>query len=65
MTPFCGKWDPRYPASGKEKRTAMGVVGENWTISMREFDDESGLGYSSNRFRIAVDDEPAAPPDKR
>ena len=35
----------------------MGVVGENWTISMREFDDETGLGYSSNRFRIAVDDE--------
>lgn len=53
--------DPRYPASGKENRTAMGVVGENWTISMREFDDETGLGYSSNRFRIAVDDEGAAP----
>jgi formylglycine-generating enzyme required for sulfatase activity len=51
--------DPRYPASGKENRTAMGVVGENWSISMREFDDETGLGYSSNRFRIAVDDEPA------
>ncbi len=49
--------DPRYPAAGKENRTAMGVVGENWTISMREFDDETGLGYSSNRFRIAVDDE--------
>lgn len=48
--------DPRYPAKGKENRTAMGVVGENWTISMREFDDETGLGYSSNRFRIAVDD---------
>jgi formylglycine-generating enzyme required for sulfatase activity len=48
--------DPRYPASGKENRTAMGVVGENWTISMREFDDETGLGYSSNRFRIAVDE---------
>jgi formylglycine-generating enzyme required for sulfatase activity len=48
--------DPRYPAAGKEDRTAMGVVGENWTISMREFDDESGLGYSSNRFRIAVDE---------
>jgi formylglycine-generating enzyme required for sulfatase activity len=52
--------DPRYPASGKENRTAMGVVGENWTISMREFDDETGLGYSSNRFRIAVDDEAGA-----
>jgi len=51
--------DPRYPASGKENRTAMGVVGENWSISMREFDDETGLGYSSNRFRIAVDEEPA------
>jgi len=51
--------DPRFPATGKENRTAMGVVGENWSISMREFDDESGLGYSSNRFRIAVDDEAA------
>lgn len=49
--------DPRYPASGKEHRTAMGVVGENWSISMREFDDETGLGYSSNRFRIAVEVE--------
>jgi formylglycine-generating enzyme required for sulfatase activity len=49
--------DPRYPAAGKENRTAMGVVGENWTISMREFDDETGLGYSSNRFRIAVDEK--------
>lgn len=48
--------DPRYPAAGKENRTAMGVVGENWSISMREFDDETGLGYSSNRFRIAVDE---------
>lgn len=48
--------DPRYPATGKEHRTAMGVVGENWSISMREFDDETGLGYSSNRFRIAVDE---------
>jgi formylglycine-generating enzyme required for sulfatase activity len=52
--------DPRYPASGKEHRTAMGVIGENWSISMREFDDETGLGYSSNRFRIAVDEEPAS-----
>jgi formylglycine-generating enzyme required for sulfatase activity len=51
--------DPRYPASGKEHRTAMGVVGENWSISMREFDDETGLGYSSNRFRVAVDVEPS------
>jgi len=49
--------DPRYPASGKENRTAMGVAGENWSISMREFDDETGLGYSSNKFRIAVDDD--------
>ncbi len=49
--------DPRYPATGKEHRTAMGVVGENWSISMREFDDETGLGYSSNRFRVAVDDD--------
>lgn len=49
--------DPRYPANGKEHRTAMGVVGENWSISMREFDDETGLGYSSNRFRIAVEEE--------
>ena len=54
--------DPRYPALGTEHRTAMGVVGENWSISMREFDDETGLGYSSNRFRIAVDDLP--PPQK-
>ena len=50
--------DPRYPATGKEHRTAMGVVGENWSISMQEFDDETGLGYSSNRFRIAVDEDP-------
>src|SRR5579872_1701598 len=41
--------DPRYPASGSENRTAMGVIGENWSVSMREFDDETGLGYSSNR----------------
>ena len=38
----------------------MGLVGENWSISVREFDHETGLGYSSNRFRIAVDDEPDA-----
>jgi formylglycine-generating enzyme required for sulfatase activity len=60
--------DPRYPAAGKENRTAMGVAGENWTISMREFDDETGLGYSSNKFRIAVDDDsgpaPSRPPKK-
>jgi hypothetical protein len=49
--------DPRYAAAGKENRTAMGVVGENWSISMREFDDETGLGYSSNRFRIAVEED--------
>jgi formylglycine-generating enzyme required for sulfatase activity len=56
--------DPRYPASGRENRTAMGVAGENWTISMREFDDETGLGYSSNRFRIAVDDDSGTAPGK-
>jgi formylglycine-generating enzyme required for sulfatase activity len=56
--------DPRYPASGRENRTAMGVAGENWTISMREFDDETGLGYSSNRFRIAVDDDSGTSPGK-
>ena len=51
--------DPRYPAAGKAKRTAMGVARENWTISMREFEDETGLGYTFNKFRIAVDVEPA------
>lgn len=27
------------------------------TLRMREFDDETGLGYPSNRFRVAVDND--------
>jgi len=47
--------DPRYPASGRGNRAAMGVVKENWSVSIREFEDEKGLGYTSNKFRILVE----------
>lgn len=50
--------DPVYPpSSNREHRCGMGFPSEGagWTISMREFDDESGLGYSSNKFRIVVE----------
>jgi hypothetical protein len=41
---------------GEGETHGDGGGGENGTISMREFDDETGLGYTSNRFRIAVDE---------
>jgi formylglycine-generating enzyme required for sulfatase activity len=52
--------DPVYPAaSNHENRCTMGYPKEDsgWTISMREFNDETGLGYSSNKFRIVVEVE--------
>jgi formylglycine-generating enzyme required for sulfatase activity len=49
--------DPRYPArSDHSNRAGMGVVKENWSIAMREFEDEKGLGYTSNKFRILVEE---------
>ena len=55
--------DPKYPAVGSGKRTAMGVAKENWSLSIREFDNEHGLGYTSNKIRLAVDaDEGTAAP---
>ena len=57
--------DPHYPASGHQNRASMGIpqVGEGWTISMREFNDEHGLGYSSNKFRIVVETDSEHVPD--
>jgi formylglycine-generating enzyme required for sulfatase activity len=49
--------DPSYPATPKEHRTAMGIPQSNWTISMREFDDETGMGYTSNKFRVVVEED--------
>jgi formylglycine-generating enzyme required for sulfatase activity len=52
--------DPVYPAASNHgSRCTMGYPKEDsgWTISMREFNDETGLGYSSNKFRIVVEVE--------
>jgi formylglycine-generating enzyme required for sulfatase activity len=49
--------DPHYPAGHDHaNRAGMGVVRENWSIAMREFDDEKGLGYAANKFRILVEE---------
>ncbi|HUU42481.1 MAG TPA: hypothetical protein VMX57_01805, partial [Planctomycetota bacterium] len=48
--------DPSYPAATNGMRMLMGVIGENWTLSIREFQKYSG--YTSTKFRIAFDAEP-------
>jgi hypothetical protein len=35
----------------------MGTIGENWTLSLREF--QSYSGYTSCKFRIAMDADAA------
>lgn len=50
--------DPRYPAKAGGKHMLLGVIGDGWTISEREF--ESYSGYAPKKFRIAVDVEPNA-----
>lgn len=50
--------DPVYPPTAEhEHRCTMGYPKEDtgWSISMREFNDETGLGYSSNKFRVVVE----------
>jgi len=47
--------DPSYPARTDAMRMLMGVIGENWTLSIREFQKYSG--YTSTKFRIACDAE--------
>jgi hypothetical protein len=49
--------DPRYPVGGSKTRAAMGVVQERWSLSIREFEDETGLGYCFNKFRVLVEAE--------
>jgi hypothetical protein len=45
--------DPSYPVPKNGMRMLMGVIGENWTLSIREFQKWSG--YTSLKFRIALD----------
>ena len=49
--------DPSYPAAPNGKRMLMGTIGENWTLSLREF--QSYSGYTSCKFRIAMDADAA------
>ena len=50
--------DPSYPVGQKGMHVLLGVAGENWTITLREF--ESYSGYTSRKFRIAVEAADAA-----
>jgi hypothetical protein len=51
--------DPAYPAKPGGKHLLLGVIGDGWTISEREF--ESNSGYTSTKFRIAIDADAATP----
>jgi len=45
--------DPQYPVGRDGMHVLFGDCGENWTISEREFEQFSG--YTSHKFRIAVE----------
>ncbi len=45
--------DPHYPVGKDGMHMLLGVAGENWTISLREF--EAYSSYTGKKFRIAVD----------
>ena len=64
MTGDCEKYpshqpevDPHYPVGKNGMHMLLGIAGENWTITEREFEKYSG--YASKKFRIAVEVEDA------
>lgn len=52
--------DSSYPAKAGGKQLLLGVIGNGWTISEREF--ESNGGYTSTKFHIAMDADAARLP---
>lgn len=54
--PHKAEVDPHYPLGKDGNHMLLGVAGENWTISLREF--EAYSSYTSRKFRIAVEATP-------
>jgi formylglycine-generating enzyme required for sulfatase activity len=56
--PHSHETDPHYKIGPNGMRMLLGVAGENWTVTLREF--EAYGGYTSRKFRVAVEVEAAA-----
>jgi hypothetical protein len=53
--------DPHYKIGANGMRMLLGVAGENWTVTLREF--EAYGGYTSRKFRVVVEaDGPTSRP---